>query len=67
MTKVVSKKVKCANCGTESDQLIFYSVNFSLGKKEDNERLMNHKQICPNCNYTAQDISRKIEVKENNN
>ncbi len=57
MTKVVMKKVKCVKCGTESDQMIVYSVNFSLGNKEDNEKLMEHKQVCPNCNYSAPDIS----------
>lgn len=57
MTKVMMKKVKCIKCGTESDQMIVYSVNFSLGNKEDNEKLMGHKQVCPNCNYSAPDIS----------
>ena len=37
MTKVGKKKVKCVECGAESEQLIVYSVNFSLGKKEHNE------------------------------
>ena len=57
MTKVVKKLVKCAKCGVESEQLIVYSVNFSLGKKEDNERLLRHQQVCPKCNYTATNIS----------
>lgn len=61
MTKVIKKNVKCAKCGTESEQMIVYSVNFSLGKREDNEKLMNRKQVCPNCNYTASDISHLMK------
>ena len=38
-------------------QLIIYSVNFSLGAKEDNEKLINKTQKCPNCGYEAKDIS----------
>ncbi len=57
MTKVSNRVVKCARCGEESEQLIVFSVNFSLGKKEDNEKLMRHQQVCPKCNYTAPDIS----------
>ena len=34
MTKVGKQLVKCAKCGKESEQLIIYSVNFSLGKKK---------------------------------
>lgn len=62
MTKVVKKTVKCIKCGNESEQLIVYSVNFALGSKEDNERLMRNVQKCPNCGYEAIDIS-----KDNNN
>ena len=58
MTKAAKQKVKCMKCGFESEQLFVYSVNFLLGKKEDNERLMKHKQKCPNCGYEASDISR---------
>lgn len=61
MTKVSHKKVKCIKCEIESDQMIVYSVNFLLGSKEDNEKLIHHKQVCPNCNYTATDISRTVE------
>ena len=57
MTKVRKQLVKCAKCGKESEQLIIYSVNFSLGKKADNEKLMNKTQKCPNCGYEAKDIS----------
>lgn len=64
MTKILKKQVKCANCGVESEQIVVYSVNFSLGTVEDNEKLMQHKQVCPNCNYTAPNISIKSE---NNN
>ena len=53
MTRVLKKTVKCIKCGQESQQLTVYSVNFSLGKKEDNEKLMRHQQVCPHCNYTA--------------
>ncbi len=63
MTKVVEKKVRCAKCGVESNQMIVYSVSFLFGTKEDNEKLMNHQQTCPNCNYKAADIS----IKEENN
>ena len=58
MTKVSKQKVKCCKCGFESEQLIVYSVNFSLGTKEDNKKLINHKQKCPKCNYEAFDISK---------
>ena len=61
MTKVSNVIVKCANCGKESEQLVVYSVNFSLGSKEDNEKLMQHKQKCPNFGYEAEDISQNKE------
>ncbi len=64
MTKVAEKIVKCIKCGEESKQLIVYSVNFSLGSKEDNEELMRHVQKCPKCGYEAVDIS--IEDKNQN-
>lgn len=57
MTKVLSKRIKCAKCGVESEQMIVYSVNYLLGDKESNDKLVEHKQICPNCNFTAPDIS----------
>lgn len=57
MTKVGMKIVKCVKCGKESRQKIVYSINFMLGTKEHNEKLLKHKQICPNCNYIAYDIS----------
>lgn len=59
MTKINKKIVKCVECGTESEQLVVYSVNFSLGTKESNEKLISHKQKCPNCGYEAIDISIK--------
>ena len=43
MTKVAEKTVKCIKCGAESEQLVVYSVNFNLGSKEENEKLMKHK------------------------
>lgn len=57
MTRVLNQKLKCAKCGEESMQRVVYSVNFNLGKKEDNEKLMKAKQVCPHCNYTAPLIS----------
>jgi len=57
MTKVVKSMVKCAKCGMDSEQLIVYSVNFRLGDKESNERLMKHKQVCPHCKYEAASIN----------
>jgi len=66
MTKVTKMKVKCAKCGTESEQLIIHSINFTLGTKEDNERLMKHQQVCPKCNYTNFDISILINNEEKN-
>ena len=59
MTKVVKKFVKCANCGKESEQFSVLSVNFLLGYKEDNEKLMKHMQKCPECGYESVDISKK--------
>lgn len=59
MTRIGKRIVKCIKCGTESEQLVIYSVNFNLGSKESNEKLMNHLQECPNCRYKAVDISRK--------
>ena len=59
MTKVIQKKVKCIKCGEESEQLIVFSVNFSLGSKEENEKLLTHKQKCPKCGYEAIDISKE--------
>jgi len=58
MTKVVKKLIKCVKCGFESEQMIIYSVNFNLGNKGDNQKLIAHKQKCPKCNYTAIDISK---------
>lgn len=56
MTKVIKNIVKCSKCGKESEQLIICSVNYLLGTKEDNHKLINHKQKCPYCNYEAVDI-----------
>lgn len=66
MTKVGKKKVKCVKCGTESEQLIVYSVNFSLGTKEQNEALMKNQQKCPNCGYEAMDISIDFSKEKEN-
>lgn len=61
MTKVTKQAVKCIKCGKESSQLLIHSVNFSLGKKEDNEKLMKHLQKCPFCGYEAPLISMEIK------
>lgn len=66
MTKVAKIPVKCAKCGTESYQLIVQSVNFMLGPKEDNERLMKHQRVCPKCNYTNFYISILASTEEKN-
>lgn len=58
MTKVWKKYVKCVKCGTESEQIIVYSVNFSFGTKEDNEKLIQYKQKCPYCGYESYNISK---------
>ena len=63
MTKVGNMIVKCAKCGKESSQMIVYSVNYSLGTKEDNDALLEHLQECPHCGYKAIDISMDIEEK----
>ena len=59
MTKVVSQPVKCIRCGKESEQLIVYSVNFNLGSRADNEKLIQHLQECPHCGYKSIDISKE--------
>jgi len=62
MTKVTKESVKCAACGVESEQMIVHSVNFALGSAQDNEKLMQHQQVCPSCGYQAPNISvRKKE------
>ena len=61
MTKVAKINVTCAKCGKDSDQLAVYSVNFNLGSREYNEKLLTRKQKCPHCGYEAIDISRLFE------
>ena len=56
MTKIKLKKVVCKKCKKESEQPIIYSVNFLLGSKKSNENLLNNKQVCPHCGYTARCI-----------
>lgn len=58
MTKITKNIVKCAVCGTESEQMIVHSVNYLIGSKEDNDALMNSKQKCSNCGYENNDISK---------
>lgn len=57
MSDISREVVKCAKCGKESPQMIVYSVNYSLGDKESNDKLIEHKQKCPYCEYEAIDIS----------
>ena len=59
MTQIEKEMIKCAKCGEESEQFIVYSVNYLLGLKEENDKLMHHKQKCPKCGYEAFDISKK--------
>lgn len=56
MTKILIEKVICKKCGKESEQPKVYSVNFSLGSKKDNKKLLNSKQTCPHCGYSAKRI-----------
>ena len=62
MTQIIRRIVECARCGDKSPQILVCSVNFSLGSKEDNEKLMKHLQKCPNCGYEAVDISKKEDA-----
>ena len=57
MSDISREVVKCAKCGKESPQMIVYSVNYSLGDKESNDKLIEHKQKCPYCEYEAINIS----------
>ena len=61
MTKVSKKLIKCIKCGKEGEQLLLFSVNYLLGSKESNDRLMNHKPKCPYCEYEYVDISKEKE------
>ena len=58
MTKIIANKVKCCKCEAESEQIIVYSINFSLGNKQSNKKLMTHKQKCPYCGYEAIEINK---------
>lgn len=57
MSDISREVVKCAKCGKESPQMVVYSVNYSLGDKESNDKLIEHKQKCPYCEYETIDIS----------
>ena len=59
--------VRCAKCGNESQQLVIYSVNYSLGDKESNDKLVSHKQKCPYCNYEAISIDTISDNGKKNN
>lgn len=56
MTKVVLRKIVCKKCGKDSDQAEVCSVNFLLGSKKDNKKLLKAKQTCPHCGYSAKHI-----------
>ena len=65
MTKVSKRIIKCIKCGKESEQLLVFSVNYSLGNKESNDRLIKHQQKCPYCGYEYMDISKaKVSLDE---
>ena len=67
MSDISREIVKCAKCGKESSQMVVYSVNYSLGDKESNDKLINYKQKCPYCNYEAISIdvlNNKLTRKE---
>lgn len=57
MTKVIKKEVMCYQCKRLSEQLFVCSINFNIGKKEDNDKLVNHQQVCQHCQYTAHHIA----------
>lgn len=59
MTKILTDIVRCIKCGKTSEQMQVMSVNFNLGTKESNEKLMNHMQKCPHCGYEAPMISEQ--------
>ncbi len=67
MSDISRKIVKCAKCGKESQQLVVYGVNYSLGDKETNDKLVSHKQKCPYCGYEAisiDSLSNKLKREE---
>ena len=67
MSDISRETVKCAKCGKESQQLVVYSVNYSLGDKETNDKLVSHKQKCPYCGYEAisiDSLSDKLKREE---
>ena len=57
MTRVKWKEIECCKCGHISTQMLICSVNIVCGDEERCEALLNHKQQCPKCGYTALDIS----------
>lgn len=58
MTKINIEKVKCIECGEESNQSVIYSINPNIDMKELKE-LRKTKQECPFCGYKAKDISKQ--------
>lgn len=61
MTKVSRILIKCCKCDKESEQLLVFSVNYLLGDKESNDKLMGYSQKCPFCGYENVDISKEKE------
>ena len=57
MTRIKWKEIECGKCGHISTQMLICSVNIVCGDEERCEALLNHKQQCPKCGYTALDIS----------
>ena len=57
MTITKFEKIKCCQCGHVSSQIIICSVNIIVGDEDRCEALLNHKQKCPQCGYTAFDIA----------
>ena len=67
MNGISRETVKCAKCAKESQQLVIYSVNYSLGDNENNDKLVSHKQKCPYCGYEAisiDSLSDKLKREE---
>lgn len=65
--KIKEIKVKCANCGTESEQILTLSnfisgsPNLDLKPNGSMASISSKLQECPNCHYCNYDISHKVE------
>lgn len=65
--RIINENLKCANCGEVSEQeiLLSYSTfgapDLDLRASGMGSRAFTHAlQICPKCNYVANDISEKV-------